>query len=356
MRIRLIIVALALAASACGDAGGPAVDPDGGFTQGHTGELLTLSYGFQPDTRLGYDFAMDVTADVTADIPDAGDFGDMRMAMGMAGGLSFDLAPGPDAGTTEVTMGMELRDFTVREFSMGGISMLDEIGDQDLGELFAAEALPEITLVMDAQGNLLEMRSGDTPLPTDLFGSSLGGGFSDPSGMSIQTMLFGPPLPEGEVRVGAEWTTDDSREVPFLGYVESHSRHRITGEDRVQGRDVLIIETVTDISDIELDFADMVDAMRDVDAGAMGITDTELAQMEAEIGAMDGLGFSMRLAYESLQSTTWFDPGAGLVVQTDGAGDMRMSMAFDMLGESGSMDMDMTMSIHMLLTDDGRAA
>ncbi|NNC93233.1 MAG: hypothetical protein HKN80_12170 [Acidimicrobiia bacterium] len=358
MRIRMLIIgcALALVAAACGSEA-PTVERNFGvLDHGDQGALQKLAYNYQPDSTLRYGFAMDTRMHTDMDFPGLGGSGDMSMGMSMGGNLQYDVASGPQPGSTALTMRSDVSSFDLDHLTVDGQSMASELSAADLAALGDQSAIPEITVVVDELGGILELRSGDTALPTELFEGLGAGGFSDPTGMSLAGM-FGPEMPADQVRVGAEWTVDNSQDIPFLGPLASSTHYWITGQEQYQGHDVLVIVSASTIDEVEIDLADMMASMLTMDSnalGEMGMSADDLAMMQS--GLFADINMTMRFNYNDLKTTTYFDPSQGIVRWTSTQSLMTGSMEMDTPDGSGSMTFDMEMGLQMMLADDGLGA
>lgn len=345
------IFALALIAAACAEPGvsaGPGSPPDGA-------QAAVLTYDFQPGHDLTYGTALQVSADMSIASQLSGS-SDMSMAFNVAAATNYRLSPGPESGTTEVSVTSDLSSFEVEEFTVDGQSIneslaLDQLGtDFDLGEL-----IPEVTVVIDEFGNIISTEVGGTAVPTDL----LGGGLGDPTGSLGLSSVFGPAFPEEGVFVGARWSNEDAVEVPFLGDVTIRSDHEVIAIDTVGGREAFVIESRTTIPAFNLDLTDMMDFFENVDAGtaaAMGLTLNDLQLMAAEFRTMmREATMDMSFDFGEMTQTTWFDGNSGVVARMISDVEVNMKASFSGFGDDGSMDMKMKMSIDSVLADGSSA-
>jgi hypothetical protein len=355
MRIRLLAAgcALSLLAAACGSESPVTEARFGLIDPGDAPVLQVLAYDYEPSSSLAYGFIMDMDMNMSMEFPGLGDSGDMSMGMSMGGDIAYDVAAGPQPGSTELTMRSNLRDFDLGHFTVDGQSMAGQLSAADLAEMESQTALPEMSVVVGANGEILELRYGDTAMPTDMLGSFGAGGFSDPTGMSL-TGLFGPEMPLEAVGVGAEWIVDTSEDVPFIGTLESSTHHWITAQQEFKGRDVLVIVSATEIEDVEMDLMEMMESMLAMDSASMasmGMDPADLAGMTSEL--FDGMEMTMRFSYDDLKNTTYFDPLDGVVVWTSSEALMSGSMDMVTPDGSGSMTFDMRMDMQMVAADAG---
>lgn len=360
MKKLIALVAFALVAAACGSGDTGSFDPDAAFSQGSEGELRALAYAYKPDTRLVYDYTLSMDMMMSADIDDPGGFEEMSMAMSADGSMAYDVAAGAEPGTTVLAIHPTLDGFSISDFTVDGEAISEELAGFDDPELVGLdEIIPPMTATLDASGTIIEMQVGDVTVPSELLGAFGGGGFGDPSGMSMLGALFGPELPVDEVRVGATWTTTTTQNIPFMGEMTVITDHEIVGEENKAGRDTLVIRSTSQMSPLSVDFGDMLQALQDPSTmAALGIPADELdtAQLEADLFAEMDFDFTMDLRYEDVTITTWLDYAAGLTVATDGDIDMTLDISIDTPDGGGSMSMDITMGIATLLTADGGTA
>lgn len=355
MRTRNLAVGLVLAltAAACGT-DSPVVEQQFGLIhQGDAVTLQVLSYNHEPDSTVGYGFTMAMAMNTRMDFPDLGGSGDMSMGMSLDGGIEYDIAPGPQPGSMELTMRSDFSEFDVDYFTVDGRSMANQLTPSDLAALGDQNALPEITVVVSESGEILDLQYGGTAMPKDFLSGFGSGGFSDPTGMSLAG-LFGPEMPAEEVGVGAEWTVDNSQEVPFLGTMAASTHYWITEEKEFKGRDVLVIVSSSTIEDMEIDLLEMMESMMSMDSAsleAMGMDRNELA--EAQRAMFDGMEMTMRFSYDKINGTTYFDPAEGSVLWSSTDALMTGSMDMSTPEGDGTMTFDMTMDMEMLRADEG---
>lgn len=350
-RLIVPVFAFALVAAGCAEPGGsagPGSPPDGV-------QAAVLTYDFQPGQDLTYGTAMRVSADMNMSSQLSGS-SEMAMAFNVAAATNYDLSPGPEPGTTEITVTSDLGGFDVEEFTVDGQSISDDLAFEQLGADFdLGELIPEVTVVMDELGNIISTEVGGTAVPTDL----LGGGLGDPTGSLGMSSIFGPAFPEEGVFVGASWSHEDTVEVPFLGEVTISSSHEVIGTDVIGSREVFVIESSTSIPAFSLDLTDMVDFFEDVDAGtaaAMGLTLNDLQLMAAEFRSMmRDAEMDMSFDFGDMVETTWFDAGSGVVVRSISDVEFNMKASFSGFGDDGSMDVKMNMFIDSMLSEGSSA-
>ncbi|MDH3731212.1 MAG: hypothetical protein OES13_08840 [Acidimicrobiia bacterium] len=352
-----LAIVFVLITVACGDSGSGSFDPEAGFTQGSQGELRALAYAYQPASRLVYGYSMDMDMGMSADLDVPDGFGDITMGMSVAGSMAYDISAGAEEGSVVVSIRPEVTEFSVSEFTVDGEAMPDEFaGFDDPAAAGLDEFIPPMTVTLDSKGDVLAMQVGDVAVPSELLGSFGGGGFGDPSGMSLMGTLFGPELPVEEVRVGATWTTTDTQEIPFAGEMTVVTHHEIVAEENRGGRDTFVIESVSELSPLTMNFADMLKSLQDPSTMAelgMSADDLDMAQLEADLFEQMDFDFSMTMNYDKLVTTTWLDYEAGITAATDGDIDMTMIMKIDSPEGGGDMSMNMSMNMSMILIEEG---
>ncbi len=355
MRLKLLAVGsvLALIAAACGSDSPVGEERVFGIVDaGDAASRQVLAYDYEPDSSLSYGLLMDMEMNATMAFPGLGGSGDMSMGMTVGGSTTYDLAPGPQPGSVELTMRSDLSEFDLTHFTVDGQSMTSQLSHADMAALGEQNALPEVTVVLSDRGEILELRYGDTAMPGDFLSGFGAGGFSDPTGMSMAG-VFGPEMPAEDVGVGAEWTIDSSQEVPFLGTLASTTRYWITGQEQFKGHEVLVIVSSTTVDDLEIDLMDMMEGMLAMDQAqldAFGMSAQDMAAMQSEL--MADVDMTMRFSYDRIEGTTYFDPEAGLVVWSANNADMTGSMDMKTPDGDGSMTFDMSMEMQVLLAED----
>ena len=209
-RLVLAIAALGLVASACGQ--------DAGLS----GEVVNLRYAFQPGDSLVYNTDLQVEMEMTG----TGDFGipgglDMTMEMAMEARSTYDIAEGPDPETVRLSVGTTILD------GSGTIEMLGMTQDIPFSEIMGEAAALDVEMVINAQGEIVDVLVGGQALPPGLLENLGGFGGANPMSQLDPTQLLGPVLPDGPIEVGATWTTETTEEL--LGITttnrEHHRRH-----------------------------------------------------------------------------------------------------------------------------------
>jgi hypothetical protein len=209
-------------------------------------------------------------------------------------------------------------------------------------------------VIIDAQGNIVEMVVGGQAIPPGLFDSFGGaGGGSLLSGFG-SGQLLGPELPEQAVSVGSAWTTEVD-ETTFGIRVRSVSEHRITAQEVVAGRETFRIETTTTTEPISFSFEDLISGLAG-DPALLELAGDPSAQAELQAGMamFEAMGIEMDYTMDRsvAETTTWFDAAAGLMVRMEMTMPQRATMSMRGIPDAGdlTMDMDMTMTAAMQLT------
>jgi hypothetical protein len=328
-----LLVVLVVALAACGGTAdttttttGPA--PTTTQPEVETPEALRLSYGLEAGTTFTYEVDLDqriemtTTGDATA-LGEEGIPGDLSMRAFGTTTFSFVVAEGPVDETYEVTI---TGDFSGIELS--GTMDGEPVDPEKIPDFAAVEPF-EMTVVVDEQGN--PVSEGEDP--GDILGGLFGGleGFGDLGASGLDPgRFFGPPLSDDEVTVGDSWS--ETVEIPMFGEGEpatSTVASVVSRADRVDGVDVLVIDTTTTTSAISFDLAElligMFEAFMPTDATA-----EERAEMEALTA---DLRFLFELDPSESTMTTWFDPEAGVSRRAEFAGANRFSMDINMPDE-----------------------
>ncbi len=326
MRARILTAtaAVTLIAAACGNPAETA-QPVGSGDVG----AMELAYAYHPGEDISYRFTASI--DMTADMSGAGaDLmgGPMVARMDISGTGDFSVADGSEPGTRAITASFDFDELEVRELTIGGEDMSDDVALAGLGDLASADTyFPEVTVVVDEHGNVLSIGVDGTDLPVEMLGGDLMGGFGDLMG---PTSLFGPAFPEGELTVGSEWSSEDGYETPFFGPTHVTSDFRVTRGVVIEGHSMFLIESTTHMARVDVDLMEAFGQMAADDAGAM----TALIPSD----------FGMQITIETspIRSATWFDATAGLVTDSTTEMHMDMSMRIEMPGQ-GNQSVDMSM-------------
>ncbi len=335
MRYRLLLALLsfALAAAACGQGAGT------------TGDTITLRYSYQPGDSLTYALTQQMTMAMT--MTGAGDIGvpgtlDMNMDMDLVSRLEYEVDEGPNPETIRMTIGM-----TIIEGS-GTIDTMGTTEEMSFDDILSEFGSMEIALILDAQGDVIEIVVGGHELPPGLFGD-----LGNTSGFGLGSPEhIGPQFPDGPIEVGRTWNTEVVN-TSFGIETRVVGEHRITGTEVVAGRDTYRIETITTTDPIVVDFEDLVNLITE-NAEAFGQVAPE-ADMASAVAAFEMLDIEMNYRIDgfTIEMTSWFDAGEGVLIRAEWSGPMTMFMEMKNLPDGGDMEMslEMTMAQTMQLTD-----
>jgi len=288
------------------------------------------------------------------DMTTEGDFGlpgglDMTLDMDLAARSTYDIEEGPDPETVRLTVSTDIVDGSA---SMEMLGMTEAIPLDDLaGEM----ATFDMEMVIDAQGNVVEMLVGGQAIPVGLLDGLGGAGSGSLLSGFDSGQLLGPELPEGPISVGSTWTTEVNSDGFGLSF-HSRSEHTIAATEVVAGHDTYRIETVTTTDEISLNFEDLMTALAEnsEDLAALSGENISGAELEAALGmfAVMGIEMNYRMDRSVAETTTWFDAAGGVVVRMEMTSPQRASIEMTGIPDTGDIEMvmDMTMTTTMQLT------
>jgi hypothetical protein len=326
MRIRplFLVVALSLTVAACGDAADTTTTTQ---SQIETPEAVQLSYSLVPGANYTYEVDIDQQIDVTttgdaAALGEEGLPGELSMRIAGTTTISYAIADGPEPGTYAVTI---TGDFTGLDFTG---TMDGRPADPDEFPDFATLDPFETTVVVDEQGNVI--REDDDP--GDILGGLFGGldSFGDLGASGLDPgRFFGPPLSGEMVTVGDDWT--EIIETPMFGGESATTTiaSLVSRADRVDGVDVLVIDTRVTNSAVSFDLGELLTGMFEAFMPS-DATAEERAELEAL--AAD-LRFLFDLDPSESTMTTWFDPEVGMSRRTEFSGANRFTLDINMPDE-----------------------
>lgn len=325
-----LLVAFSLALTACGGATETTttVESTPSTTQPQAPEATRLSYSLEPGTTFTYEVDLDQQIDMTT-TGDGAAFGEEEipgeLTMRIAGTTTFtySVAEGPAVGTYAVTI---TGDYSGIEFT--GTMDGQPAEAEDLPDFAAVEPF-ETTIIVDEQGNPITEGDDSSDFLGGLFGGlgslgELGAHGLDPG------RFFGPPLSDDEVTVGDSWS--ETTEIPMFGDDEPATTtvaSVISRSDRVDGVEVLVIDTTTTTSAISFDLAELLIGMFEAFMPA-DPTPEERAELEALTAE---LRFLFELDPSQTTMTTWFDPDAGMSRRTEFSGSNQFAMDINMPDE-----------------------
>jgi len=333
MRTRPIprLLILALVAAACG--GGEADTP----------EAAELRYTLEPGAGLEYEVTLDQHIDVTA-VGDPSLLGeevpvDMSVDVSGVTTLTHTVAEGSAPGTYEVTIRGDFSDL-----SFDGTVDGEPIDPDELPDLAVIEPV-DATIVVDEHGNVVS--SGDE-LFSDPFATGLSN-LSDLAGAALDPGRFvGPPLPDHEVAVGDVWSkTIDIPTFMDDDEITTEVVSEATGTDTVDGADVLVIETASTTSKIEMDMTELILGMFKSFSESEA-SEEELAELEA---IEEDLRFAFTLDESTANMTTWLDPTAGRARKAERRGSGHVVVDINVPDEAagGMIEFRVEMSVDQLI-------
>lgn len=321
----LALLALCMLAAACGEG------------DGADGEGALLRYAYRPGDALTYDveLAMNMTMTSSGDSALTAAM-DGTMAMDVTERLNLAFAEGPDPASVEITMTQELVE--------GGARMTVAGQEQFIPfDQLAAEIQNEVVVVVDPQGKLLSASIGGIPLPTQFLTD-----LSGMAGNSMQPQQLGPEFPEEGLSVGEEWETSTSASILGMDITQT-GRHRVDGEQEVLGRATYRIDSQITTGTITADLASMMAALRE-NPGLLGEMDSAELDAAFEQFASLGIGISFEIRESTTSMTTWFDPVAGIVVQSELESPVAMTLSLTGIPEAGDAEVYMSMNSSQRLT------
>ncbi len=300
-------------------------------------DAVLLNYTLESGTTLSYEVSLNQHLEMSA-VGDPSVMGDDELpgeaVIDLEGTavFTYTIADGPEPGTYEITIQGEFEDLSVTGTVDG--EPVDEAPD------FAGVEPVNVTVIVDEQGNLI---AGDEGIE-DPFGALFGdlGGANAPGLDPGQ--FFGPSFSEGDVGVGDTWS--EELETPLFGDepVITSLTSTITATDQVDGVDVFVIETSTSTTLIEIDLGEFFRGMFTAFIPEDG-DDEELAEFEAVMGQLQ---FLISINGTKSDTTTWFDPEAGVVrkSETDGSTTIAVSINIpdETTGDLVGFDMEMSIS------------
>lgn len=319
-KLAALIAALTLVLAACnGSEAGQSTTTSGGSGSESTtttqaapaAEEVLLTYALSAGDTFVYDVVINQNIEMSSEgegssLGDEELPGSASVELTASGTFTFEVADGPEPRTYSVTITSDL-------------SEVDATGTVD-GEAIDSDEAPEfaeiepisVTVVVDERGNVIP----DSPAAEDPFGELLGGlGGMGPGAIPGAELgqFFGPPFPDDEVAVGDTWS--DTFETPGFGTepFSTSVTSTVSREDTVDGVDVLVVDSDVVVEAFEFDLGEFF-----VGLFSGFLPDDATAEEQAEIDSLiENLRFVMSFDESGSQSTTYFDPAAGISRQFD---------------------------------------
>lgn len=263
-----------------------------------------FSYMYPSTGEIQYEMSIEQQAEVTIEggAPEEMPPGAIGMITTLDGTITYQISPGPEEDTTTIRILSDLR-MVENEMRMGGVTMPAPPDAEAPG----FETPIDITVVVDQQGNVLEVSS---EMLDDLLG---GQGFlpSTSIGSSELNRPFGPVFPDHPVDIGDTWTERSEQEGPAgMGTIVTTAEHRLVGVDEVGDRSVLVIESEYRTEAFEWDMSEFLQGM----FGAFSDEPGEDEAPEGEDGTPE-FGLLVSAGPGTVTAVTSFDPQEGLVLQ-----------------------------------------
>lgn len=299
-------------------------------------DAMLLSYNLESGTSYSFEVSLDQHMEMSAE-GDSTAMGDEELpgdaAIDLVGTANFTyaVADGPSEGTFEITITGEFTD----------VSVTGTVDGEDVSEApdFAAMDPIDVTIVVDEQGNVIH----EGEVIEDPFGGAFGDfdSFGTAPGMD-PGQFVGPPLSDEEVSVGDSWT--EEIETPAFGDdpIVTSITSTVTGTDSVDGNEVLVIETTTSTSPVEIDLAELF-----IGLFTAFVPEDASAEETAELDALiENLRFLISMDDMASDTTTWFDAEAGLARKSESQSGASISMDLnlpdDTTGEIVGFVMDLS--------------
>ena len=295
-------------------------------------EPTLVSYRYPTTGEVEYALSIEQTAEVILEGGPSEEMppGPIETATTLEGSISYRTSPGVEENTTSlrITSALEVTDNRV---SMGGITIPTPADDAIAGAP-GLDTPIDITVVVDEQGNVLEMRSEALEGFSDLFGEEGLMSAGTPGAGQLNQPL-GPTFPDDPVEIGDEWTERTEQEGPAgMGTVVTTAEHRLVAVENEGGKTVLVIESEYLTEAFEWDMSEMLAGMFEAFADELG---GEEGEQSGDTPPTPTMTMSATAAVTT--AVTRFDLEAGLVLEGEyrASGGVTSSMAFpDGTGET----------------------
>lgn len=317
-KLAALMAALTLVLAACNgsEAGESTTTADrsgseSSSTTAPVAEEMLLTYTLSAGDTFVYDVAIEQNIEMSSEgegssVGDEELPGSAEVQLTASGTFTFEVADGPEPGTYSVTITSDLTDVNATGTVDG-----EAIDSNETPEFAEIEPV-SVTVVVDEQGNVLP----ESSVAEDPFGDLLGGlGGMGPGSIPGAELgqFFGPPFPDDEVSVGDTWS--DTFETPGFGSepFTTSVTSTVSGEETLDGVDVLVVDSEVVVEAFEFDLGEFF-----VGLFSGFLPEDASAEEQAEIDALiENLRFVMSFDESASQSTTYFDPEAGISRQFD---------------------------------------
>ncbi|MFO7300343.1 MAG: hypothetical protein DIU67_009165 [Actinomycetes bacterium] len=345
LRALAAVLASALLLAACGGSAEPTTTTAAPTTTTTEPPVFQVAYSLAEGQEYVYEVAMDQTIEMRTsgdpaaleeeDLP-----GEMQMRVKGPIRITYEVGEGPEPDTFEITISADLEGLEFEATVDGKAASQDELPG------FAGLDVSPATIVVDRQGRVVQPGVG---AGEDLFGgvfqgldldsmSDLGNGGLNP----IQ--FFGAILPTDGISPGDTWSY--TQRLPLFGDDEAtiETANTFDRVEQLDGREVMVIDTVVSTSAIRIDFADFLLAFFEAFIPEGEATEEDLAALEE---LRNSLRFVFDVDASETRMTTWFDPEAGVTRRFTVEGDGRVKMDINVpndeeTGQMVSFTLDMS--------------
>jgi hypothetical protein len=344
MRTRILIAALALAATACASGTAAtttvATEPSTTTTTQPPVPAAVLAYSYAAGDSYTYDIslAQHLTMSTTVE-GDPGMFGgadapgNVDVDTSVDGTVQYDLSDGPEADTTTMHISGTFDNVNV-EGTVDGEPVTDS--DVQSGTVPDLVEVPDTTIVLDKYGRPVSVDGTTVPSdsqffgdPFALFGGLASGGLDQP---------FGPEFPDHALAIGDSWTEEQSQDIPDTNQTVATSvTYTVTGTDTVDGHDVTVIDFTATSSGADVDLGQLFQAL--IEGFASMGQDTSTTE------PIPTIDFVVSVGESSGSGTYWFDQEAGIVRKVHQTYSIPMSMHMAISSSEGNGTTDLQMSI-----------
>lgn len=227
----------------------------------------------------------------------------------LEGTLTYGISPGPEEGTITIRITSDLT-LVESTTTVGGFT----VPTPDDSEVPGLETDIDLSIVVDAQGNVLEVLSeGDNELG-DLL--SDGGLFPDSWGNQPMERPFGPVFPDGPLEVGDTWSyRTEEGGLAGMDLVVTDAEHTLVDVEHQADRLILVIESAYRTGPFEWDISEMLQGLLGVFGGDLGDEDggeQDATEIENAIPQME---VRLSVGPTTTSQVTRFDVDGGLVLE-----------------------------------------